>query len=99
MESTKPHQFATHEKKNMETPSKKMHLLLVEDSPFQVASIRNQLSEQFEVECIDCLAKLHPILFDKKMDIILLDLHLPDSQGLQTYLDCRTQDSIGYSQS
>lgn len=75
----------------MEISSKKMHLLLVEDSPFQVASIRNQLSEQFEVECIDCLAKLRPILFDKKIDIILLDLHLPDSQGLQTYLDCRTQ--------
>lgn len=75
----------------METPSKKIHLLLVEDSPFQVASIRNQLSEQFEIECIDCLAKIRPILFDKEIDIILLDLHLPDSQGLQTYLDCRTQ--------
>lgn len=64
------------------------HILLVEDNPGDALLIRKMLGQGFE--CIeidhvttlaDCLKKLKSKLYD----LLLLDLGLPDSRGLETY--------------
>ncbi|MBN1586480.1 MAG: response regulator [Candidatus Omnitrophica bacterium] len=68
--------------------NEKLNLLLVEDSPTEAALIQERLEEAFSgkffiehhsllVTAIDRLGRGH-------IDVVLLDLHLPDSQGLCT---------------
>jgi len=68
--------------------AKPIEILLIEDNPGDARLIREMLAEvqgaHYNLECaarlsagLDCLAK-------KKFHIILLDLGLPDSQGLDT---------------
>jgi two-component system, sensor histidine kinase len=67
-----------------------MRVLLVEDNPGDARLIRETLGEvmdgKVQVECAACLAdaltRLETGLVD---DIILLDLSLPDSRGLETF--------------
>ena len=65
-----------------------MTMLLVEDNPADVEMIRELLSEQtgtsFNIVSADRLSAAKPHLADGRIDIILLDLGLPDSQGLET---------------
>lgn len=74
-----------------QTSIRKINVLLVENNPLQIEIIRNQLSDQFEIDSIDALSKIRLALSEKKTHIILLDLEWPKSQGLQTYLECRSQ--------
>lgn len=68
--------------------SEKLNTLLVEDTPGDAAIIEFYLAEQFGdsynffhvSKFKDCLTELHT----KKYDIVLLDLDLPDSQGIDT---------------
>ncbi len=70
--------------------SEKLNTLLVEDSPGDAAIIEFYLAEQFgefynffHVDKFkDCLQELKI----KKYDIVLLDLDLPDSQGIDTLI-------------
>jgi len=63
-------------------------LLLVEDNPGDVRLIREGLSEiakwKLEVVHCECLAQALQSCTDKTPDAVLLDLGLPDSQGLDT---------------
>ncbi len=70
-----------------------IHVLLVEDNPGDARLIRRMLadagagsaeSQPFDVTCVDTLAGgVHSVHADGS-DVILLDLSLPDSQGLNT---------------
>lgn len=65
-----------------------MRILLVEDNPGDIRLLKEYLAEpgssQFQVTCADRLAAGIERLIDAKFDVVLLDLSLPDSQGLET---------------
>lgn len=68
-----------------------LNILLVEDSPTDVLLAQEALGDhpQFYVTVADRLAKALQLLTDRSFDIVLLDLGLPDSQGLDTLVRLR----------
>lgn len=77
----------------MTNPS--IRVLLVEDNPTDVLLLREALAEvplvHFELSDVAQLAEVKPYLSQEKVDVILLDLGLPDSQGLDTLVKLRQQ--------
>jgi putative two-component system response regulator len=64
-----------------------IRLLLLEDNPGDVRLIREQLLDtknQFEFHCFDSLSKGLEYLSSGNIDAVLLDIGLPDSQGINT---------------
>jgi two-component sensor histidine kinase len=65
-----------------------MTILMIEDNPADVEMIRELLSDHkgssFDIVCADRLSAAKPFFAESGIDIILLDLGLPDSQGLDT---------------
>ena len=63
-------------------------VLLIEDNPGDARLIREMLAEgggdRFKLECADRLSTGLERLAEGGVDIVLLDLGLPDSQGLDT---------------
>jgi two-component system sensor histidine kinase/response regulator len=72
----------------MNTDSTPTRVLLVEDNPANAELIRKMLSKatlgRFAVETVDRLADAVRRVAAGKLDVILLDLTLPDSFGLET---------------
>jgi len=69
-------------------------LLLVEDNPGDAALLRRMVSvmgEYFRVTHVTCLAQGLECLRKGGVDAVLLDLGLPDSQGLDTLTRVRAQ--------
>ncbi|MEN6341853.1 MAG: ATP-binding protein [Methanospirillum sp.] len=70
-----------------------MRLLLVEDNPLDAELIRELLAEfpqyPFSVRHESNLAAARAALAEEKVDLVLLDLGLPDSQGMATVRDAR----------
>lgn len=68
---------------------KQIQVLLVEDNLPDARLIREILAEggmqHFEIEWIDRLSKALEYASTADVDIVLLDLSLPDSQGLETF--------------
>ena len=66
-----------------------VHILLVEDDPDDVWVMRNLLSDRwdgpFKLSHVELLSAGLERLGEFPFDIILLDLSLPDSQGLETF--------------
>ena len=62
-------------------------ILAVEDSAVAVQVLHAQLADRpdFELECVDCLSAGVERLHGGGVDVVLLDLNLPDSQGLATF--------------
>jgi CheY-like chemotaxis protein len=65
-------------------------VLLVEDSPSDALLLREALAEviflRFHVEWVERLSQAIECLRHQPFDVILLDLNLPDDQGLDTLL-------------
>lgn len=75
----------------------KIKVLLVEDNPGDARLIREMFSDfedMFSVECIDRLSEAMIHLSDANIDVVLLDLGLPDSQGLDTYIRVHNKKPI-----
>lgn len=81
-------------------PNSPITLLLIEDNPADAHLIRTLLRQPasgqiasaatlgdatFAVHHVDRIAAAVPHLNDKSLDVILLDLSLPDSQGLESF--------------
>jgi PAS domain S-box-containing protein len=64
-------------------------VLLVEDNPGDARRIRELLSRvsaaKFALECVDRLERALARLRDAPVDVVLLDLGLPDSNGRETF--------------
>ncbi|MCK4533798.1 response regulator [bacterium] len=70
-------------------------ILLIEDNPDEARLIEEMLLEvnagDFIVECVNRLSTGLERLNEGNIDIILLDLTLPDSRGFDTFLKVQTQ--------
>lgn len=68
-------------------------LLLIEDNPGDAALIQELVSEVIQLELlhVDRLAAGCARLATEAIDLILLDLSLPDSQGMSTFFAAQTQ--------
>jgi len=70
----------------MEVEGEKIRILLIEDNPGDARLIREFLAEgggaSFDLEHVDCLSKGLTRLAQGGVDIVLLDLTLPDSHDL-----------------
>lgn len=68
--------------------SNKMRVLLVEDNPGDADLIREMLPTAgetgFAIHCVPCLSEAVSFLGNQKADLTLLDLGLPDSNGIDT---------------
>ena len=71
------------------------NVLLIEDNPGDTQLIREMLSEvegaRFDLKAVDRLSAGLECLASAEIDVILLDLNLPDSQGLDTHIEVYTQ--------
>jgi two-component sensor histidine kinase len=72
-----------------------LRVLLIEDNAGDVRLIREMLAEakepSFHLESADCLATGLERLARAPFEVVLLDLLLPDSQGLETFQQVRAQ--------
>ncbi len=77
------------------TTAKPIRILYVEDNPGEVVLMRALLSEagadQFELISVDLLSKGMEQLAAASFDLVMLDLGLPDSQGLKTFTTVHTR--------
>jgi DNA-binding response OmpR family regulator len=75
--------------------NKPTRLLLVEDNPGDARLLREALREvkntQFELVNVERLSQALERLVEKRFDIILLDLSLPDGKGLDTIVRAHEQ--------
>ncbi|HYL56326.1 MAG TPA: PAS domain S-box protein [Gemmatimonadales bacterium] len=69
--------------------SRPIHVLLVEDNPGDARLILEMLREvqadTFDLDTVDSLAPALERLSQAAVDIVLLDLGLPDSEGIETF--------------
>lgn len=84
----------TANKTNIALPHKSMKVLLIEDNLEDVELIREVLLETYietnlKLTNVDCLQAGKEVLLKVKFDVILLDLTLPDSQGLETITEVK----------
>src|SRR5690349_18200019 len=67
-----------------------LKVLLIEDNPGDVRLIREMFAEAkhpvFKVESVDRLTEGLERVSESEFDVILLDLSLPDSSGLDTFV-------------
>ena len=74
------------------SPEPVIHVLLVEDSPTNALLTEKALSlSRFHVQSSERLGDALRLLLDKHFDVVLLDLGLPDSQGLDTLRSLRSE--------
>ncbi len=70
--------------------AKKVKVLLIEDNPGDARLVKEMLNEaghgSFNLACVEQLESGLEHLAKEKTDVILLDLNLPDSQGLNSFI-------------
>ncbi|MFA5139091.1 MAG: ATP-binding protein [Elusimicrobiota bacterium] len=75
----------------------RIQILLIEDEPDYVVLMSAHLNEacgsslHFVLECAESLQEGMDLLAQKDFDVLLLDLMLPDSQGIETLVKARAQ--------
>jgi PAS domain S-box-containing protein len=75
----------------------KTEILLIEDNPSDVSLINEMLSEagsEFSVQHVQSLPDGLQLLQERKFDLVLVDLGLPESQGLDAALAVRRQSEL-----
>lgn len=70
----------------------KIRVLLIEDNPGDARLIQELASDLFCFECADRLSKGMARLSVPYIDVVLLDLGLPDSQGIETFINLHSQN-------
>ena len=76
--------------------SRSIDLLLIEGNPYDARLIREMLkngeNEQFEIEYANKLSAGLDRLADRDFDLVLLDLSLPDSWGVDTFIKVQNRN-------
>lgn len=77
---------------------RRITLLVVEDSPVDALLVREALSEvpgvSFDFTAVDRLQRALEVLDARAVDVVLLDLGLPDSYGLETLHRLRARTTV-----
>ncbi len=77
--------------------NKQIKVLLIEDNPADACMIQEMVEEKswarFDLTCVDKLQAGLKHLANGSADIVLLDLDLPDSKGLGTFIKVHTQEA------
>jgi two-component system cell cycle response regulator len=71
-----------------------IRILLIEDNPDDVIIVERNLrseSQSYTIKVVDRVAESLPLLDERMADLILLDLGLPDSTGLESFHRLRAQ--------
>ncbi len=68
-------------------------VLLTEDSPADALLLQSLLGAECVVTCVSTLAEGMAVCSQEQFDIVLLDLFLPDSRGLDTLMQFQTLHS------
>ncbi len=75
--------------------SGRTRILLVEDNPVEARLVGDMLKEagliHFELTHVTQIKDALEVLRERHFDVVLLDLTLPDSQGMQTFLKVHTE--------
>jgi PAS domain S-box-containing protein len=75
----------------------KIEILLIEDNPGDAGLIEDMLEEfadfPYELKNVETLNEGLSLLKERPFDVILLDLRLPDSDGINTFLDIHARNS------
>ncbi len=83
-------------REKMSTGDQKLRILVIEDNPGDVFLLKEMLREQhdfsFSLESFNCLSEGLACLAEGQLDIILLDLSLPDSHGIETFRKLKALD-------
>lgn len=69
-----------------------LRVLLVEDNPDDAFLVRTTFRRHlatYDLRCVDSLARAVAVLGQAEADVVLLDLHLPDADGLDTLQQLR----------
>ncbi len=70
-----------------------VHLLLVEDNPVDALALKEALEEakgaRFAISHVQTLAEAKERVAHEDFQVVVLDLGLPDSQGLETFVEVR----------
>jgi PAS domain S-box-containing protein len=86
---TKGHGAMRSESLSQKLPFELIRVLLIEDNPGYSEVIQIMLEKvtdtRFEVVCAKRLSEGLQVLSDEHIDVVLLDLKLPDSQGIDTF--------------
>ena len=73
-----------------------IRVLVIEDDPYDIDYLQELLADvenaSFDFACADRLTTGLAYLAEEDFDVILLDLFLPDSRGLDTFLKARQQN-------
>jgi PAS domain S-box-containing protein len=83
-------------KELMEIIDQEIKILLIEDNPGDARLIQEHLRSTgtaiFQMEHVQSLREGLNSIAEKSFDVLLLDLGLPDSQGLETFFKVQTQE-------
>jgi signal transduction histidine kinase/DNA-binding response OmpR family regulator len=71
--------------------NKDINVLLIEDNLKDVRYIGELLDDNFDLICFETLAQGITRLSEGDIDVILLDLSLPDSRGIETFFKTQSQ--------
>jgi len=72
------------------------HLIVVEDDPITRSMIANYFAQEgFHVEEASCGAECRDIMRQRKPDLVFVDIHLPDGNGLDLAQEIRAESSAG----
>lgn len=73
-----------------------IHVLLIEDNPgdrrLLQELLRDVASVPMKLDHADCLSQGLQYLAETQVDVVLLDLFLPDSQGFETFIELHQQE-------
>jgi DNA-binding NtrC family response regulator len=92
MKSTIPTKFVDHTIPNtiVRVPTATSHILFIEDDPDLADALETTFryadTSDFIIERAITLGSAITLLGSREIDVVLLDLNLPDSRGLETFL-------------
>jgi diguanylate cyclase (GGDEF)-like protein len=76
-----------------------MKILIVDDNEIDIAlakrALSSSLQNNYEIKGTDCVAKALALVDVEVFDIILLDYHMPEINGIEMILEIRSRPNLG----
>ncbi|MBU2924636.1 EAL domain-containing protein [Colwellia sp. 1_MG-2023] len=76
-----------------------MKILIVDDNEIDIAlakrALGTSLENNYEIKGTDCVAKALVLIDEEVFDIILLDYHMPEINGIEMIIEMRSRPNLG----